>query len=123
MAKRNRVTEYTFPFHCQNFASGKTVTAETCCSNHFVITRSFAGDLEDFASHSRSRGAKNREAVISAMQEVEWISCGEVATKTKLTDRTVRRHLNDLLADKIIAETGQGKLTRYQLSGQSQENA
>jgi hypothetical protein len=82
----------------------------------------FAGDLEQFASGSKKRGDITRGKIIEVMRGIEWVSSREIAFKTGLSEPTVRRHLNLMLSDKLIAETGQARLTRYQLSNQSQGN-
>ena len=56
-----------------------------------------------------------REKILDAMRGIEWISSREIALKINVSEPTVRRHINAMLLDKTIAETGQARLTRYQL--------
>ncbi len=82
---------------------------------------SLAGDLEDLGGESRKRGEENRNKVLDAMSDGEWMATSAICEAVGMSSATIRRHLKVLIKDERVQEDGAGRWTRYRFINQSGE--
>ena len=74
-----------------------------------------AGEPEAIATNSsfRSKGQRNRLAVLEAMVPGEWVAASALGDKTGLLTDTVREQLRRLIEDELVDDMSDGWIRRY----------
>ena len=75
----------------------------------------YAGDVEEFATESRSQGDKNKKRVLEALKEKQLQSSGEIAEDLEMSNATARVHLSKLEEEGKAERVGKGKGTKWRL--------
>lgn len=73
----------------------------------------YAGELENLAAASRSKGTQTAAKILEIMEPGAWVSCGDLAPRTPFSPSTVRSHLERLVQGGKVVEQGEKRWKRY----------
>jgi len=73
----------------------------------------YVGEVKDRISSSKQRGEENRQKVLEATPEGDWIESATIAKETGLHINTVKKHLKSLVEDDLVDQGGENRWVRY----------